>query len=42
MVGELIGLLRLFRLRDILRETIASKEYKDIWAKNISKRGHSS
>ncbi len=30
MVGELIGLLRLLRLRDILRATIASKEFKDI------------
>ncbi len=28
--GELIGLLRLLRLRDILRATIASKEFKDI------------
>jgi hypothetical protein len=31
MAGELIGLLRLLRLRDILRVTIASKEFKDIW-----------
>jgi hypothetical protein len=31
MAGELIGLLRLLRLRDILRATIASKEFKDIW-----------
>jgi hypothetical protein len=30
MAGELIGLLRLLRLRDILRVTIASKEFKDI------------
>ena len=30
MAGELIGLLRLLRLRDILRATIASKEFKDI------------
>jgi hypothetical protein len=33
LAGELIGLLRLLRLRDILRATIASKEFKDIWAK---------
>ncbi len=33
MAGELIGLLRLLRLRDILRATIASKELKDIWEK---------
>jgi hypothetical protein len=31
MAGELIGLLRLLRLRDILRVTIAYKEFKDIW-----------
>ena len=31
MAGELIGLLRLLGLRDILRATIASKEFKDIW-----------
>ncbi len=31
MAGELIGLLHLLRLRDILRATIASKEFKDIW-----------
>ncbi len=30
---ELIGLLCLLRLRDILRATNASKEFKDIWAK---------
>ncbi len=30
MAGELIGLLCLLRLRDILRATIASKEFKDI------------
>jgi hypothetical protein len=30
MAGELIGLLRLLRLRDILRATIASKEFKDV------------
>ncbi len=35
MAGELIGLLRLLRLRDILRATIASKEFKDIWAKSF-------
>jgi hypothetical protein len=32
----------LLRLRDILRATIASKEFKDIWKKNISERGHCS
>ncbi len=31
MAGELIGLLRLLRQRDILRLTIAWKEFKDIW-----------
>ncbi len=31
IAGELIGLLRLLRLRDILRVTIASKEFKDKW-----------
>ncbi len=35
MAGELIGLLCLLRLRDILRATIASKEFKDIWAKKF-------
>jgi hypothetical protein len=36
MYGELIGLLRLLtRLRDILRATIASKEFKDIWEKTF-------
>jgi hypothetical protein len=35
MAGELIGLLRLLRLRDILRATIASKEFKDIWKKTF-------
>jgi hypothetical protein len=35
MAGELIGLLRLLRLRDILRVTIASKEFTDIWAKSF-------
>jgi hypothetical protein len=42
MAGELIGLLRLLRLRDILRATIALKEFKDIWEKNILERGHCS
>jgi hypothetical protein len=37
MARELIGLLRLLRLRDILRVTIASKEFKDIWAKRFWK-----
>jgi hypothetical protein len=31
MAGELIGLLHLLRLRDILRATIAFKEFKDKW-----------
>jgi hypothetical protein len=35
MAKELIGLLHLFRLRDILRVTIASKEFKDIWEKTF-------
>jgi hypothetical protein len=35
MAGELIGLLRLLRLRDILRVTIALKEFKDIWEKTF-------
>ena len=30
MAEELIGLIYLLRLRDILRATIASKEFKDI------------
>ncbi len=33
MAVELIGLLRLLRLRGILRATIASKEFKDTWEK---------
>jgi hypothetical protein len=35
MAGELIGLPRLLRLRDILRVTIASKEFQDLWAKDF-------
>jgi hypothetical protein len=35
MARDLVGLLRLLRLRDILRATIASKEFKDIWAKRF-------
>ncbi len=35
MARELIGLRRLLRLRDILRATIASKEFKDIWKKTF-------
>jgi hypothetical protein len=35
MAGELIGLLRLLRLRDILRATIVSKEFKDVWEKTF-------
>ncbi len=37
MAGELIGLLRLLRLRDILRATIASKEFKDICKKKLER-----
>jgi hypothetical protein len=33
MAGELIGLLHLLRLRNIIRATIASKEFKDLWEK---------
>jgi hypothetical protein len=40
MAGELIGILHLLRLRDILRATIASKEFEDIWAKRFLERGH--
>ncbi len=35
MAGELNGLLCLLRLRDILRATFASKEFKDIWEKTF-------
>jgi hypothetical protein len=35
MAGELIGLLCLLRLRDILRATIASEGFKDIWEKTF-------
>jgi hypothetical protein len=35
MAGELIQLLCLMRLKDILRATIASKEFQDIWAKRF-------
>jgi hypothetical protein len=35
MAGELIGRLRLLRLRNALRATIASKEFKDIWEKTF-------
>jgi hypothetical protein len=35
MAGELIGLLCLLRLRDILSATVASKEFKNIWAKKF-------
>jgi hypothetical protein len=39
MAREMIGLLCLLRLRDILRATIAiaSKEFKDIWAKSFQR-----
>jgi hypothetical protein len=35
MAGELIGLLGLLMLRDIVRATIASKEFQNIWAKGF-------
>jgi hypothetical protein len=35
IAGELIGLLRLLRPRNILRATIASKEIKNIWGKRF-------
>ncbi len=38
MAEELIGLLCLLRLRDIIRVTIASKEFKDIWKKHFRDR----
>jgi hypothetical protein len=38
MDGDLIGLLRLLRLRDIFRATIASKEFKDICEKHFGER----
>jgi hypothetical protein len=38
MARELIGLLHLLTLRDILRATIASKEFKDIWEKHFGER----
>ena len=37
IAGELIALLRLLRLRDILRATIASKKFKDIWEKTYQR-----
>ncbi len=37
MAGKLIGLLRLLRLRNILRATIASKEFKEIWEKTFQR-----
>jgi hypothetical protein len=37
MVGELIGLLRLLRLRNILRATIVLKEFKEIWEKSFQR-----
>ena len=37
MAGELIGLLRLLRLRPILRATISSKEFQDNWAKSFKR-----
>jgi hypothetical protein len=38
MAGELIGLLCLLRLRNILRATIASKEFKDLWEKTFQRK----
>ncbi len=38
MARELIGLLCLLRLRDILRVTIATKEFKDVWEKIFGER----
>lgn len=38
MSGELIGLLCLLRLKDILRATIASKEFEDTWEKHFGER----
>jgi len=35
MAGELIGLLCLLRLRKIIKSTIASKEFQEIWLKNF-------
>jgi hypothetical protein len=35
MARVLIRLHRLLRLRDILRATIASKEFKDVWGKTF-------
>jgi hypothetical protein len=37
MAGELIGLLRLLRLRNILRATIALIEFKEIWEKTFQR-----
>jgi hypothetical protein len=37
MAGELLGLLRLLRLRDILRGTIALNEFKDIWENTLQR-----
>jgi hypothetical protein len=38
MARELIGLLHLLKLRDILRATIASKEFKDTGKKVFGER----
>jgi hypothetical protein len=35
MARELIGFLCLSRLRDILRATIASKEFKNLWVRSF-------
>jgi hypothetical protein len=37
MAGELIGLLCLLRLKNILKATIASKEFKEIWEKTFQR-----
>jgi hypothetical protein len=41
MAGELIGLLRLLRLRDILRVTMPPRNSK-VYGKNVLERGHCS
>ncbi len=38
MARKIIGLLRLLRLRNILRATIALKEFKEIWEKTFQRK----
>jgi hypothetical protein len=38
MAEELTGLLLLLRLRDILRATIASKDFQGLWAKGFQRK----